>query len=1022
MSHRPDTTSGELPFGEPAFARVFGRPRPRWFNIPAHRPFVEDLARGLVEILSPIGPEALSDAIVLTPTRRGMRSLTEAFVQAAGGKATLLPQIRALGDLDEGEPPFEPGDLAVDLPPAVSALRRRFELARLIHDHAHLLERDGVDARDALDLADSLGAFLDSVQIEEVGGLDRLAGLVEGDMAEHWIRSVRFLSIATELWPKRLEDLGLVDVNVRRTRLLRVLADQWTHNPPPRALIAAGSTGTAPATAELLKVIANAPQGCVVLPGLDQELEDKAWDEVRDAHPQGALKRLLERAGITRADVQAWPNPDTAAQAVIGRSRRRVINEALRPAEVTNDWLVQIDRMLEEGRPTGVNPVAEGLDGLSLIHARDEIEAADIAALALRETLETPGATAALVTPDAVLARRVSAALTRWGIEADSSAGQGLGVLPVGMLLGLMARAAARPMDPVLLLALLKHRFTRLGYAPLALSARARTIERFGLRGVAPRDRDMLLARLKDHADAKEAAGRLLDCVALAAEAFRTGPARAPDAMRAIAEAMEKLAIDDRGAPGDLWAGPGGESAASLIAGVLREAEPLPPCDAATFAGLVERLVADETVRSGGASHPRLRILGAMEARLVRADRLILAGLEEGTWPQSPRLDPFLSRPMRTALGLPPPERRIGLSAHDFAQAACAPQVLLIASERRDGQPAVRSRWLWRLETLAKGAGAAIDGGDALRAWRRSLDQRIWPAPPELAQATRPAPTPPLAARPRQLPVTAVETWVRDPYAVYARRILNLRPMDRPAKPFDNRTRGTAIHKATETFAAAWPMPGKDPAQVFAADYLAQVAEAGATATDLVREGALAVRTGAWMTDFERQRRSVPMRLVMEETGEMLRPGPQGPFKVTAKADRLEVVGDRVNVLDFKTGAPPSEKEVEAGFSPQLTLTAAIVRVGGYEKIGPARIGALTYVRLTGRGEGGDTRDIGEGREDELADTALEGLDRWIARFDDPDQPYVSRLAVKFMSSPSDYDHLARRQEWASGDADGGDE
>ena len=444
MSHRPDTTSGELPFGEPAFARVFGRPRPRWFNIPAHRPFVEDLARGLVEILSPIGPEALSDAIVLTPTRRGMRSLTEAFVQAAGGKATLLPQIRALGDLDEGEPPFEPGDLAVDLPPAVSALRRRFELARLIHDHAHLLERDGVDARDALDLADSLGAFLDSVQIEEVGGLDRLAGLVEGDMAEHWIRSVRFLSIATELWPKRLEELGLVDVNVRRTRLLRVLADQWTHNPPPRALIAAGSTGTAPATAELLKVIANAPQGCLVLPGLDQELEDKAWDEVRDAHPQGALKRLLERAGITRADVQAWPNPDTAAQAVIGRSRRRVINEALRPAEVTNDWLVQIDRMLEEGRPTGVNPVAEGLDGLSLIHARDEIEAADIAALALRETLETPGATAALVTPDAVLARRVSAALTRWGIEADSSAGQGLGVLPVGMLLGLMARAAAR--------------------------------------------------------------------------------------------------------------------------------------------------------------------------------------------------------------------------------------------------------------------------------------------------------------------------------------------------------------------------------------------------------------------------------------------------------------------------------------------------------------------------------------------------------------------------------------------------
>ena len=616
----------------------------------------------------------------------------------------------------------------------------------------------------------------------------------------------------------------------------------------------------------------------------------------------------------------------------------------------------------------------------------------------------------------------MSAALTRWGIEADSSAGQGLGGLPVGVLLGLMARAAARPMDPVLLLALLKHRFTRLGYAPLALAGRARTIERLGLRGVAPRDRDMLLARMKDHPDAQEAAGRLLDCVALAAAAFADGPARAPDAMRAVAEAMEKLAIDDRGSPGELWAGPGGESAASLIAGVLREAEPLPPCDAAAFAGLVERLVADETVRTGGASHPRLRILGAMEARLVRADRLILAGLEEGVWPQSPRLDPFLSRSMRTALGLPPPERRIGLAAHDFAQAACAPDVLLITSARRDGQPAVRSRWLWRLETLARGAGAEIDGGETLRGWRRRLDERIWPAPPALAQAARPAPAPPLAARPRSLPVTAVETWVRDPYAVYARRILNLRPMDRPAKPFDNRSRGSAIHAAAERFARAWPTPGEDPAAVFARAYLAEVSQAGATDTDLVREAALAARTGAWMAEFERGRRAGPVTLVMEETGEMVRPGPAGPFRITAKADRLEVVRDRVNVLDFKTGAPPSEKEVEAGFSPQLTLTAAIVRAGGYAQIGPAKIGALTYVRLTGRGDGGETRGIGAGREDEMADAAVEGLDRWIARFDDPKQPYVSRLAVKFLSSPSDYDHLARRQEWASGAVDGGDE
>jgi hypothetical protein len=117
----------------------------------------------------------------------------------------------------------------------------------------------------------------------------------------------------------------------------------------------------------------------VVLPGLDLELEEQAWDEVGDAHPQGALKRLLERAGVDRADVRPWPASETAAEAVRGRSRRRVINEALRPAEVTDDWLAAIDRLLDEGRAAGVDPVAEGLDGLSLINARDELEAAGLA-------------------------------------------------------------------------------------------------------------------------------------------------------------------------------------------------------------------------------------------------------------------------------------------------------------------------------------------------------------------------------------------------------------------------------------------------------------------------------------------------------------------------------------------------------------------------------------------------------------------------------------------------------------------
>ena len=265
----------------------FERAGPRWYTIPAHRPFAEDLAKGLHEALAPLGPEALSQAIVLTPTRRGARALADAFVAAAGGRAVLPPQMRPLGDLDEGEPPFEPGDLALDLGAAIEPLRRRFELTRLVSEHWDLLEGRERTAASALEMADALGHFLDSLQIEELEPFEKLAGLVEADLADHWRVSRRFLEMALTEWPKRLAALGVMDVSERRVKLLRRLAQAWTDHPPQGVLVAAGSTGTAPATAALLKVIAEAPQGCVVLPGLDEGLSDEAWAEGGEQHPQG---------------------------------------------------------------------------------------------------------------------------------------------------------------------------------------------------------------------------------------------------------------------------------------------------------------------------------------------------------------------------------------------------------------------------------------------------------------------------------------------------------------------------------------------------------------------------------------------------------------------------------------------------------------------------------------------------------------------------------------------------------------
>lgn len=992
--------SGAAPF--------FEREGPRWYSIPAHRPFVDDLARGLLNTLEPLGPEALPRATVLTPTRRGARALADAFLAVGGGRALLLPQIRPLGDLDEGEPPFEPGELSLTLPPAISSRRRRFELARLVTDHGDKLSFKPGPVQ-ALELAKALSEFLDSCQIEEVNFDDKLDGLAEGDLAQHWQVSARFLRSVLRAWSARLNDVGLIDVSERRVRLLRALEAQWRDNPPTEVLVAAGSTGTAPATADLLRVVAAAPKGAVVLPGLDEDLADTAWTKIEgsqgEQHPQGAMKRLLDRAGVSRAEVRAWvPEVDSR-----GRWRRRIVNEALRPAEATADWLSQIAALRAEAPE--LDPVAEGLKGFSVIAARAEEEAAGACALLLREALEDPERTAALVTPDQTLARRVMTRLQRWGVIPDSSAGAPLAAAGSAILALHLARLVEEPLNPVRLLAFAKH--------PLVLgedeAPAAVVLERKGLRGAAPGSADVLRARLRDTPEALALAERVLAAVDQAAAPYGGGALAAPArAAQALVEALESLI-----APHRLWAGNAGECLGTLMAALIQDGEPLPDASPQAFADILDRLVNEETVRVGGATHPRLRILGAIEARLVRADRLVLAGLEEGVWPQGAPIDPFLSRPMRQRLGLPPPERRIGLTAHDFAQAASAPDVVLVHCERRGGAPAVESRWLWRLKTLAAGAGLELPRRDDVLDWVRAMD-----APGPYAPIGRPAPKPPVEDRPRKMAVTRVEALTRDPYAVWARDILKLYPLERPDEPVEARARGTAIHAAFEKFAELYPdaVPA-EAAAAFEKLYVDALVSAGMPPTALAREKALAREAAAWVADWERQRRTSVRRIVVEAEGKLELAINGRPFTLTAKADRIEPTPDgTAHILDYKTGAAPSQKQVDTGFSPQLTLTAAILMNGGFPDLGKPTPGDLTYVRVTGRRPAGEeqVRALAGDEASAAATKALEGLSDLIARYDDPDEPYRSRVAPQFVKEhPGDYAHLARVFEWSTSGDDG---
>ncbi len=896
----------------------------------------------------------------------------------------------------------------------MSPLRRRFELARLIAEHYEGFEGHALSSKLALELADSLAAFFDSLALEEVDAGDKLDSLVHGEgadeytlaaWAEHWQVSARFLAIAVRRWPERLLELERMDPSQRQVVLIRRLADQWRERPPATPLILAGTTGSAPSTADLADIVARAPLGAVVLPGLDLSLADDAWRQIEDSHPQATMKRMLDRHGVRRDDVREWPASVDADRKA--RARRRLINEALRPAAATADWRDQIAALKAES----ASAVEDGLDGLFEIHSARDEEAASAIALLMRETLETPHQVAALITPDLTLARRVAARLTRWGLTPDISAGEPLSASPVGRFLLDLLALMTDPADPVRLLDLLHNPLSR-----FAGRREVTTIDLRALRGATPNDAAMIASALVGREEALAVWGDFTAHLAPILTGFGDAPVDLGATLTRFVQVAESLAkADSRQDRGQvLWAGAPGAEASSLLSELIREGTGFAVRHAREFGDIVGALIHKAKVRSGGNFHPRLLILGAIESRLVKADRIILAGLEEGVWPQAPDNDPFLSRPMRAKLGLPSPERRTGLSAHDFVQGATAREVYLVTRHRREGEPQVQSRWLWRLQTLCQGAGATIQTHPDIIDWARALDCGLPVKPPELKPAHQPAPAPPLEARPVQMSVTDVETFVRDPYAIYAKRILKLRPIDRPNEPVEARQRGTAIHKSVERFVAEDVPLGDEGTRRLTGLLEQELAATHLSPAQMALQRPLLPGMAAGFVDFEATRRAARPRIRIEQDGKHTFTTGRGDFTVTARADRLEVREDGADIIDFKTGGHASVKQVLAGFYPQLTLTAAILRRGGFDGIAAGTpVGDMVYVRLSpDKTAVRPVRDKATGNDD-LAEIALARLKSRILAFDDPKKGYKSWTAPQFLKGRGgDYDQLARLYEW----------
>ncbi len=962
---------------------------PRVFGLPAGIDFPKALVQGLLERCADQPPEYLPTVEVFVNTRRMQRRIRDIF---DAGPALLLPRIHLITDLGQTA-------AIANLPPAVPKLQRRLELSQLVAELLRL--QPDLAPRTALfDLTDSLANLMDEMQSEGVSP-DAIESLDVSDQSGHWKRALEFVKLIQRYFGDAAKDHP--DAEARQHMVVQRLTTEWDSNPPSHPVVIAGSTGSRGATHMLMAAVAKLPQGAIVLPGYDFDLPHQVWTAMDDAmtaadHPQFRFRALQKTLGISRDDIQEWDktNPPSAA-------RNRLVSLALRPAPVTDQWM-------SEGKH--LTDLAQATENMALVEApSSRIEALAIA-LKLRECAET-GKTAALITPDRMLTRQVTAALDQWGIEPDDSAGLPLPMSAPGRFLLQISALFGQVLTSESLLALLKHPLAHSGVAGRGNHLRWTRDLELSIRKYGPPfpTKDSLNIWAATHKDDGRWAwaawlGSLLDGLD---QISTRNLADHVDQHISLAHALATGPAND--GSGELWEKPAGRKALEQVEELQRNAAfggPLTPFDYSNlFRGILNQAEVHDPIRP----HPNIMIWGTLEARVQGADLVILGGLNDGIWPGTPNPDPWMNRPMRQKVGLLLPERQIGLSAHDFQLAIAAKEVWLTRAVRDSEAQTVPSRWLNRLTNLLGGLqdnggkeayDAMCDRGCELLGMVEALEEITNP----VASAPRPAPIPPTLAQPKSLSVTGITKLIRDPYAVYAAKVLRLYPLDPVRQQPDAPLSGTIVHRILEVFIKTRGDETREAAKIRLMEITDTVLESDAPWPAARRIWRAKVeRFADAFLKGEEDRAAVATVFALEQRGA----AKVGDLDVTltARADRLDQSDDgMVYIYDYKTGTPPT-KDTQQYFDKQLLLTAALAEHAGFKGLVNTRVAGAYYIGL-----GSKPVVVAAPLDETSSDEIWQGLKKLISAYTNGEKGYTSRRAMEKMQYSYDYDHLARFGEW----------
>ncbi len=967
------------------------------YNIEAGSAFSKELAHYLLRLTDGKAEELVRYHILL-PTRRACRILRETFLNINEGKSILLPVMSPIGDVDADDLSlmmFGNSDGFLDIPEAIAPLKRQLLLAKLIMKS----DKFAKSQEHALALANALARFIDQVIVEGLDLCD-LYKIVPEEFAAHWQITLDFLKIISENWQPILDEYGLIDATQRRNLLLKALSDYWYENPPDYPVIAAGVTGSIPAVANLLSVISKMEGGQVILPALDTYMDDEAWECIDENHPQYILKNLLKNMGARREDVK---NIGSGQEL----SRNILASEMMLPAQLSSRW-----------RDFGIRyNIDNMLQNLQYFSCSTQQEEAALIALLLRESLQQHEKVAALVTPDRGLARRVAALCRRWDIEVDDSAGHNLYESKIGKFTALTIKAVQNGFDVVSMLALLKMSLCRFGYDDSHYNKMVRLLEtKFLRQGILYSSYEML----RDYIAAKQEYGELLEFIdafyaalkPLIYLAYQPDKQRFSDILKAHIKVLESLAnTKEKSGEEIIWRGDEGEAASIFFSELLEHASLIDDMNIGEYEKVILSLMGNVTVRSAYNVHPRILILGRLEARLIDADLMILGGLNEGTWSPSSKHDPWMSRPMRGEFGLPSIDQDIGIAAHDFVQGFCRDNVVMTRSEKIDGAPSVPVRWLDRLDTVMRACSKSLSdlSNAPYRNWVAALDRAD-----SFTPFNRPAPKPPVFTRPNQASVTKIDLWMKDPYSIYMYYILRLRKMNSLLQDNDAALRGTILHEILEKFVQQYPLILPDNAEDELINLAKKIIEENLESPELMRYWwSKFLKIAAWFIEHEKNWRENAKFLASEIKGSVDIDVNGAPFKLLGTADRIDRMHGGYAVVDYKTGGSFSIKALKSGSLPQLPLEAIILSKGGFEKVPRGEAVYLGYWKMTGGSKAGEVREISGDLSDTI-DIVLEGLKNLIAVFRELDTPFYAVPDTSNAPRFNDYEHVSRLKEWAA--------